>query len=163
MTSHIIESGGKNISFVFNYAPGETEAKVVENNAVLETQSIIASPLSSSLSVNYLIRVTYFTITLHENWNYVVFISWSSISLDFFRYLEIALLLTLSITLPSFLSDMYCCRSPYIGGSAISWINFSHSDPFANPSYCSSYTYSYRIWLSIAKLLSKRIAATRDN
>ena len=55
------ENGGKNISFVFNYRPDEDEVKVekadeAENTVVLETQPIIDSPLSSSISVNKQIR-----------------------------------------------------------------------------------------------------------
>ena len=55
------ESGSRNISFVFNYRPEENEVKVekveeVENTIVLETQPIIVSPLSSSISVNKQIR-----------------------------------------------------------------------------------------------------------
>ena len=58
---HNTENGGKNISFVFNYRPDEDEVKVekadeAENTVVLETQPIIDSPLSSSISVNKQIR-----------------------------------------------------------------------------------------------------------
>lgn len=110
------ESGSKNISFVFNYRLDENEVKVekaeeVENTEVLKTQPIIASPLSSSISVNK--RICKFC-----NYNIHIFVRKHKLYFEFFHILYKFLLLSFfitilklspsfSLTLPSFLSNSY--------------------------------------------------------
>ena len=114
------ESGSKNISFVFNYRLDENEVKVekaeeVENTEVLKTQPIIASPLSSSISVNK--RICKFcNYNIHIFVNCILNSSTSSTSFYCYRFLSRfsnSLPLSLLPCLPSSLTHTFPFSDPF--------------------------------------------------